>query len=111
MTKLGNYIAFSCFRERLLEKNGIEPRGYQILEFIADRKDRQEPCTVTELIELRKIGSPAIIHASFKKLIKDGFIRIELNQEDHRVKYPQLTSKADKLFTELFKEFYKQKSQ
>ncbi len=107
MTKLRDYIAFSGFREKLLEKSGIQARGYQILEFIADKQDHQGLCTVTELINRRKIGSPAIIHAALKKLIKDGYVRIELNQEDHRIKYPVLTDKADKLFAELLKEFSK----
>jgi DNA-binding MarR family transcriptional regulator len=77
------------------------------LEYLAKNSLQDEPCTITELINLKQIGSPAILHASLKKMIKNGFIHIELNQEDHRIKYLRLTSKADKFFSELLKEFSK----
>ncbi len=110
MTPLNNYLTFSRFCEKIYEKHQLDYRERRLLEAIAARVEGKKPIAITELINLKKIGSPAILHSSLKKLVKNGFIKIELDQEDHRIKYPQLTPKATKLFTELAKEFIKDKA-
>jgi DNA-binding MarR family transcriptional regulator len=107
MITLNDYLNFSSNRERLIEKASLDARDFRLLEYLAKNSLQDEPCTITELINLKQIGSPAILHASLKKMIKNGFIHIELNQEDHRIKYLRLTSKADKFFSGLLKEFSK----
>jgi DNA-binding MarR family transcriptional regulator len=105
MTELKQYLKFISFRQKLMNQHGFDHRDCLLLEFIAEKIAQKHPCTVSELIQQKKIGSPAIIHASFKRLIKDGYIRVELDQKDHRIKYSLFTPKANKFFNELLKEF------
>lgn len=107
MTYLKQYLSFISFRQKLMDKFGFDPRDIRLLEFVAEKFDQKYQCTVTELISQKKIGSPAIIHASLKRLILNEFIYIELDQQDHRIKYLRLTSKGTKFFNELLREFVK----
>ncbi len=107
MSGLRNYFSFSIYREKLIEKSALDVRDYRLLEYVANNRLQGKAPTVTALINQKQIASPAILHSSLKKMIKKGFIHIELDQEDHRIKYPKLTSKADKFFSDLLKEFSK----
>lgn len=75
------------------------------MEYIANKNKQKYPCTVTELISEKEIGSPAIIHTSFKRLIRDEYVFVKLDQKDHRIKYLSLTSNGNKFFNKLLKEF------
>jgi DNA-binding MarR family transcriptional regulator len=105
MIRLNDYLSFSANLKELIEKFDLNDRDCRLLEYLAANSLQGGLCTITELIYQKQIGSPAVLHSSLKKMIKFGFIYIELNQEDHRIKYPKLTSKADKFFDEVLKEF------
>ena len=95
MSDLNKYIKFICFRNSLKNAFKFDDRDCLILEFIAKKNEQNHPCTVTELINEREIGSPAIVHASFKQLIRDGYVFVKLDQNDHRIKYLSLTSNGN----------------
>ena len=73
-----------------------------LIELVADRAVRNEPdYTVSELIGMTILGSPATVHARIKKCVSLGYLELLSNSQDGRVRHIKLAPRAIEYFEKL----------
>ena len=79
----------------------IDPEAKLLLDEIAVNQNRNTPLTVSELMALSSIASPATIHRKLNLLIEEGLVEVQFEGKNRRTKYLVVTSKANKYFAQL----------
>jgi DNA-binding MarR family transcriptional regulator len=79
----------------------IDPEAKLLLDEIAVHQNRNAPLTVSELMALSSIASPATIHRKLNALIDEDLVEVQFEGKNRRTKYLVVTSKANKYFTQL----------
>ena len=73
-----------------------------LIELVAGRAVRNEPdYTVSDLIGMRILGSPATVHARIKKCVSLGYLELLSNSQDGRVRHIKLAPRAIEYFEKL----------
>jgi hypothetical protein len=87
------------------EKYAITRRSLAVLEFLIIQKYANKELTVSEIMAISKLGSPAAIFKSLKCL-RESRLLIFLNKNNNlRSKYPTLTVEAVKFFDDISWDF------
>ena len=60
---------------------------------------------ISDLVEIREIGSPATVHAAITDLVKNQFLKVTLGTSDSRAKHISLAPKGQAIMTKLEKLF------
>lgn len=97
------YLEFSDIRQKIQTKYDVHSKECIILREIAYSYLRQSPLKVRDLLDKSSIASPATIHKAMKCLIAKGFLKMEVDKDDGRIKYLEPTSRAIKLLNEIGK--------
>jgi hypothetical protein len=79
----------------------IDPETKLLLDEIAISQNQNTPLTVSELMALDAIASPATIHRKLNLLLDADLVKIKFEGKNRRTKYLVLTPKANKYFTQL----------
>ncbi|MEI6470201.1 MAG: hypothetical protein WCO72_12075 [Betaproteobacteria bacterium] len=72
----------------------LEPTSERILDEIALRELQNDPITVSYLMLLDNITSPATLHRKFSQMLKDEWVETRFENDNRRTKYIHLTKKA-----------------
>ena len=94
------YFRFLNLVKVLAESNSkdLDSTAKQILETIClHTYATKEYLTVSEIISMGDIGSPATLHARIKKMVAMGYLTLDI-QKDARIKKVIPTAKAYKYF-------------
>lgn len=92
-----HYLRFLHQVHRMTVKgrlSNIEPVCSRLLDEIALADKSQEPLTVTGLMGLSHIASPATLHRKMQVLLKDGFIELTVDTQNKRSKFVMLSKKG-----------------
>ncbi len=101
MDILSNYFDFAKSRDKIHLKYKVSHRECMILRMIASAYHDGHKLTVSDVIQMKSIASPATSHASLKSLIEKKLIENRQCTKDARVKKLIPTEKAIKLYKEL----------
>lgn len=101
MDLLSNYFSFAESRDKVHLKYKVSHRECIILRMIASAHYEGHKLTVSDVIQMKSIASPATSHASLKALIEKKLIENRPCAKDARVKKLIPTEKAMKLYKEL----------
>ncbi|MFM9992813.1 MAG: hypothetical protein ACKVOY_15390 [Burkholderiaceae bacterium] len=72
----------------------LEPVCALILDEIAVRELHDEPMTVSNLMELTNLASPATLHRKFSDMLKNEWVESRFENDNRRTKYIHLTKKS-----------------
>lgn len=97
------YLKFADFRHSIQNKYDVQSYEQQILRVITQNNFQGTPLRVRNLLDMTCIASPATIHKAMKLLISKGFLKVEMDKTDGRIKYLVPTPRTIKLFTEIGK--------
>ena len=75
----------------------IDQSELKILETVTLSNHLGTPLTVSNVIQMRQLGSNSTIHKKIYKLIESEFIEL-YHQNDYRTKYLRITAKTQKHF-------------
>jgi DNA-binding MarR family transcriptional regulator len=75
----------------------------KLLEVIVQKDAQNRPITVTELMKLEHLASPATIHRKMGVLVKNGYVTLEYKDDNRRTKFLVPTQKSDDYFDQLGK--------
>ena len=97
------YIRFIEVLKGLSSKDGstIDPEAKLLLDEIAIQHFKNTPLTVSDLMALKHIASPATIHRKLDMLRELGLINQIFQGDNRRTKYLVTTSVADDYFDTL----------
>lgn len=84
--------------DELRHGHEIDKRGLQLLEVIALKYAENEPLMITEVMCFSKLGSPAAIHRSLRRLVDAGLIKVFFKGKNRRTKYLSVSDKATQHF-------------
>ncbi len=101
MDVLANYFEFASSRDKLHAKYKVTHRECIILRMITSAFHEGRKLTVSDVIQMKSIASPATSHAALKSLIEKKLIENRSCTKDARVKKLIPTEKAIKLYKEL----------
>lgn len=79
----------------------IDPEAKLLLDEIALNQNHNTPLTVSELMALSSIASPATIHRKLNVLLDEDLVEVQFEGKNRRTKYLVITPKANKYFTQL----------
>ena len=79
----------------------IEPTTRQLLDEIALQHSSQTPMTVSRLMSLDHIASPATLHRKMQALIENGLIELSVDKENKRTKFVLLSKRGSRHFDAL----------
>ena len=79
----------------------IEPTTRQLLDEIALQHSSQTPMTVSRLMSLDHIASPATLHRKMQALIQSGLIELSVDKENRRTKFVLLSKRGSRHFDAL----------
>lgn len=98
---LANYFEFASGRDKIHAKYKLNHRECIILRTVTSAFHDGHGLTVSDVIQMKSIASPATSHAALKSLIEKKMIVINACPRDGRVKKLIPTEKAIKLYKEL----------
>lgn len=98
------YLNFADIHEKIKKKYHVDSRQCQILRFATHRHLNQNPVKVLEVIQLNEIASPATLHKIIQELVDARLLKLQINEEDNRIKFLIPTPTAIKLLGEIGKE-------
>ena len=78
----------------------ISPTGKLIMREILKRYDGSS-CRVQDIISMKEIASQATLHKNLKDLIINGYLRMQVDISDHRVKNVLVTKKTTSLIQKI----------
>lgn len=78
---------------------GINTEEKALLEAVAYFQCVELPLTVTELMNLSHLGSPATLHRRLDTLLIYGLVNLEYEDGNRRTKYVMLTEKSEQYFS------------
>jgi DNA-binding MarR family transcriptional regulator len=79
----------------------LEPVCSRLLDEIAIEDHSSSPLTVTALMGLSHIASPATLHRKMQSLIKEGLIELSTDAHNKRSKFVVLSKKGQRLYQTL----------
>jgi len=79
----------------------IDPEAKLLLDEIAVHENRNTPLTVSELMALDAIASPATIHRKLNALLEQELVEVQFEGNNRRTKYLVVSSKGNKYFSQL----------
>ena len=97
---ISKYIKFKKSVYAINDKYGIEPIHVKILDHIANANYENHPISVSDLIAIREIASPATIHMRLKQLVSLGMLEMK-PCPDHRKKFLTVTNKTHERMNEI----------
>lgn len=80
------------------EQLGVDATAIQLLKLIGVSEFNEMPKTVTEMMAMSTVASPATIHRKLQELIDAGLAEKRFTTPDHRSKRLFLTTKGHKFF-------------
>jgi DNA-binding MarR family transcriptional regulator len=101
MDVLLNYFEFASDRDKIHARYKVNERESIILRIVTSSYHGGNRLTVSDVIQIKSLASPATLHASLKALIQKKLIEIKPCDQDARVKKLLPTEKAIKLYKEL----------
>jgi len=72
----------------------LEPVCALILDDIAVRELHDEPMTVSDVMELINLASPATLHRKFSQMLENEWVETRFQNDNRRTKYIHLTKKS-----------------
>ena len=84
---------------------GLDASSKQLLDEIALFQHREKPLTVTELMSLAHIASPATLHRKFTQLLNLGLVDAVFKDRNRRTKYVLLTADGQAYFKAIERAF------
>ena len=75
----------------------------KLLEFLSVRHAQQKPLTVSEVMQLQQIASPATLHRKLSVLLEAGYVEFVFEGKNRRTKFVHPTAKSDRYFDALGK--------
>lgn len=99
-----NYLQFlqsvhvMTARKRLI---AMEPMARELLNEVAVQHWSGTPMTVTRLMELDRIASPATLHRKMQMLLGEGLIELIVDDGNKRSKFVHLSKKGGRYFDSL----------
>lgn len=101
MDVLSNYFEFASSRDKIHARYKVNHRECIILRMVTSAFHEGHKLTVSDVIQMKSIASPATSHAALKCLIEKKLIENRPCAKDARVKKLIPTEKAIKLYKEL----------
>lgn len=98
--KLVAYVKYLKYEEDINDIYGLEPIQLQVLNAIFFACAEKRKLKVGDILVLKKIASPATLHAALKKLIDKKLVTYQLSKTS-RAKYFELSNLGIQRFTEL----------
>ena len=98
---INHYLNFVNLVRALADAESIpdlDASSKQLLDEIALFQHRDKPMTVTELMNLAHIASPATLHRKFTQLLNLGLVDAVFKDRNRRTKYVLLTSDGQAYF-------------
>ena len=100
-----NYYLNSLNILKAVDKNAValelDPTSKLVLEEIALGVARGELLTVTDVMRLTQIASPATLHRKLEHLINTNLVTAVFEGHNRRTKYMSLTSNGEQYFKHL----------
>ena len=96
-----HYLRFLHQVHRLTTKgrlNDLEPVCSRLLDEVAVAYAGDSPLTVTGLMGLSHIASPATLHRKMQLLLQEGLIELTVDSENKRSKFVMLSRKGKRRF-------------
>jgi len=103
------YIRFLEVLKGLSVKDGIaiDPEAKLLLDEIAINHYRGTPLTVSDLMALKHIASPATIHRRLDTLLQANLAELKFEGENRRTKFIAITKNGDRYLNNLSKAMIK----
>jgi DNA-binding MarR family transcriptional regulator len=79
----------------------LEPVCARLLDEIAIEDEQGTPLTVTGLMALAHIASPATLHRKMQSLMAEGLIELQVDPDNKRSKFVGLTKKGKRYYATL----------
>ena len=98
---LSNYFEFANNRDKIHAKYKVNHRECIILRMITSAYYEGRKLTVSDVIQMKSIASPATSHAAIKTLIEKKLLENKTCAKDGRVRKLIPTEKSMKLYKEL----------
>ncbi len=99
-----HYLRFLHQMHRLTKMgrlSDLEPVCSRLLDEIAIEDQRASPLTVTALMGLSHIASPATLHRKMQRLAQDGLIQLTIDADNKRSKFVVLSKKGHRHYQTL----------
>jgi DNA-binding MarR family transcriptional regulator len=96
-----HYLSFLNQVHRLTAKgrlSDLEPTCSRLLDEVAMAYASDEPLTVTGLMGLSHIASPATLHRKMQVLLQEGLVELTVDHENKRSKFVMLSKKGKRRF-------------
>ena len=96
-----DYLRFLQQVHRMTAKgrlSDLEPVCARLLDEIAIEDAQESPLTVTGLMGLSHIASPATLHRKMQVLLREGLIELSVDTENKRSKFVVLSKKGKRRY-------------
>jgi DNA-binding MarR family transcriptional regulator len=87
--------------EHLCKLPSLDPTEKRILQLLVAFWERNQPITVIEAMNMTDEISTSTSFRYLKKLRQKGYLTLEVDDYDNRVKYVKATEQADQYFSHL----------
>lgn len=103
------YIRFIEVLKGLSSKDGstIDPEAKLLLDEIAIQHFKNTPLTVSDLMALKHIASPATIHRKLDSLLQANLVELKFEGDNRRSKFISITKTGDRYLSNLSKAMIK----
>jgi hypothetical protein len=103
------YIRFIEVLKGLSSKDGgaIDPEAKLLLDEIAIQHFKNTPLTVSDLMALKHIASPATIHRKLDSLLQANLVELKFEGDNRRTKFISITKTGDRYISNLSKAMIK----
>lgn len=89
------------------EATAIDPEAKLLLDEIAINHYKGTPLTVSDLMALKHIASPATIHRKLDSLLQANLAELKFEGENRRTKFIAITKSGDRYLSNLSKAMIK----
>ena len=89
------------------ESISIDPEAKLLLDEIAIKHFKETPLTVSDLMALNHIASPATIHRKLDSLLQANLVELKFEGENRRTKFIGITKVGDRYLSSLSKAMIK----
>jgi DNA-binding HxlR family transcriptional regulator len=96
-----NFLNFVKALEPSVEIDQIDVTSKLILDEIAIGVAKEKPMTVSEIMGLKDLGSPATLHRKLNTLIDAHMVNAVFHGNNRRTKYMALTKEGESYFRRL----------
>ncbi len=99
-----NYLRFLLQVHRTTKTGrlfDLEPVCSRLLDEIAIKDQHESPLTVTALMSLSHIASPATLHRKMQQLIQVGLVELAIDADNKRSKFVRISKKGHRRYQTL----------